>query len=208
MWALGGDNGSGARPNLRIRSALHKHPPLALQEAMRMSAIAYVFVPTPLGPLGVASTPAGLCQVSLGEAVPANFFAALQRRFPRAQLAEDAAANAEPLRQLGEFFARRRQLFTCPLDPGGTPFQRAVWTAVAAVPFGETRTYGQIATAIGQPQAPRAVGAANGANPLSIVVPCHRLVGHDGKLVKYGGGLPIKAALLRWEKGETDDLVL
>ncbi|MCO5177537.1 MAG: methylated-DNA--[protein]-cysteine S-methyltransferase [Thermomicrobiales bacterium] len=89
--------------------------------------------------------------------------------------------------------------FTTPLDPRGTPFQQAVWAAVRAVPYGQTRSYGQIADQIGRPKAVRATGAANGANPLSIYVPCHRIIGADGSLRDYGGGLEIKAALLEME---------
>jgi methylated-DNA-[protein]-cysteine S-methyltransferase len=112
--------------------------------------------------------------------------------------------SAHPLlrdagRQLAEYFAGRRQRFTVPLDPSGTVFQRDVWDALATIPFGETRSYSQIAQQIGRPRAVRAVGAANGRNPLSIVVPCHRVVGATGALTGFAGGLDVKARLLALE---------
>lgn len=102
-------------------------------------------------------------------------------------------------RQLGEYFAGERRAFDLPLAPAGTPFQRRVWAALAAIPYGETTTYGALAAGLGDPRAVRAVGLANGRNPLPIVVPCHRVIGADGSLVGYGGGLPAKRALLELE---------
>ena len=101
--------------------------------------------------------------------------------------------------QLAEYFSRKRMHFDLPLDPQGTPFQRAVWDALLAIPYGETRTYGQLAKQLGNPNATRAVGAANGRNPLSIVVPCHRVVGSTGKLTGFAGGLETKSHLLHLE---------
>jgi methylated-DNA-[protein]-cysteine S-methyltransferase len=106
----------------------------------------------------------------------------------------------EAERQLAEYFAGHRQRFTLPLDPSGTAFQRDVWDALATIPFGETRSYSQIAAQIGRPQAVRAVGAANGRNPLSIVVPCHRVIGSTGALTGFAGGLDVKARLLALER--------
>lgn len=102
-------------------------------------------------------------------------------------------------RQLDEYFAGKRKSFDLPLEPKGTPFQRSVWHALRAIPYGETQSYGDIARRIGKPKAVRAVGAANGANPISIVVPCHRVIGADGSLTGYGGGLPRKKKLLALE---------
>lgn len=101
--------------------------------------------------------------------------------------------------QLHEYFAGTRQRFTLPLDFAGTDFQIKVWQALLAIPFGETRSYRQIAEAIGHPAAVRAVGAANGRNPLSIVAPCHRVIGTNGKLTGFAGGLAVKAFLLQLE---------
>jgi len=103
--------------------------------------------------------------------------------------------------QLAAYFRGERRTFELELDLQGTPFQTAVWRALLAIPFGETRSYGALATAIGRPDASRAVGAANGRNPLSIVAPCHRVVGATGKLTGFAGGLAAKAYLLALERG-------
>ena len=105
----------------------------------------------------------------------------------------------EAARQLRAYFAGALREFSLPLDIEGTEFQKRVWGQVAAIPYGETRSYLQIATAVGSPRAVRAVGAANGANPVPIVVPCHRVIGAKGKLVGYGGGLALKQRLLELE---------
>jgi methylated-DNA-[protein]-cysteine S-methyltransferase len=105
----------------------------------------------------------------------------------------------EAARQLRAYFAGQLREFQLPLDIEGTDFQKRVWGQVAAIPYGETRSYVQIAQALGSPQAVRAVGAANGANPVPIVVPCHRVIGAKGKLVGYGGGLALKKRLLELE---------
>ena len=105
----------------------------------------------------------------------------------------------EAVRQLRAYFAGKLRRFDLPLDMQGTEFQLRVWRELEAIPFGETRSYSQIATAIGAPRAMRAVGAANGANPIPIVVPCHRVIGAAGTLVGYGGGLPLKKRLLELE---------
>ncbi len=107
-------------------------------------------------------------------------------------------ANAE--RQLTEYFAGKRRAFDLPLRFGGTDFQRAVWMALLTIPFGETSSYGAIARALGRPGAARAVGAANGRNPLSIVAPCHRVIGAGGALTGFAGGLAAKQALLELER--------
>jgi methylated-DNA-[protein]-cysteine S-methyltransferase len=105
----------------------------------------------------------------------------------------------EARRQLEEYFAGRRRDFDLPLSPRGTDFQRTVWTTLAAIPYGSTWSYRDLAQRIGKPAAMRAVGAANGRNPLPIVLPCHRVIGADGSLTGFGGGLPTKAFLLRLE---------
>ena len=111
---------------------------------------------------------------------------------------EDAShpVLVETERQFEEYFAGQRKEFALRLDVAGTPFQRKVWNALLTIPFGETRSYGEIARQIGNPDAVRAVGAANGRNPVSIVTPCHRVIGSTGKLTGFGGGLDVKARLL------------
>ncbi len=102
--------------------------------------------------------------------------------------------------QLCEYFGGRRKVFDLPLEPAGTEFQRKVWQALCEIPYGETRSYGEIARAVGNPNASRAVGAANHRNPIMIMIPCHRVIGASGALVGYGGGLPMKQYLLELEK--------
>ena len=111
-------------------------------------------------------------------------------------------ALLEPARrQLTEYFAGERTAFDLPLRPTGAPFQLQVWAALLNIPYGETASYGEIAREIGHPTAFRAVGAANGSNPIAIIVPCHRVIGSNGSLTGYGGGLPTKRALLDLEAG-------
>ncbi len=102
--------------------------------------------------------------------------------------------------QLGEYFQGRRTAFDLPLAPPGTPFQRAVWKELCAIPFGQTLSYGELARRVGRPGAARAVGAANGQNPIAIIVPCHRVIGADGSLTGYGGGVERKRWLLAHER--------
>jgi methylated-DNA-[protein]-cysteine S-methyltransferase len=104
--------------------------------------------------------------------------------------------------QLCEYFQGQRKRFTVPLDMRGTPFQKQVWEALLAIPFGETRSYGQLAKQLGNPNATRAVGAANGRNPVAIIAPCHRVIGSSGKLTGFAGGLDAKAHLLNLEGSE------
>ena len=111
----------------------------------------------------------------------------------------------EAERQLSEYFAGKRTQFDLPLQPEGTEFQKKVWQALREIPFGETKSYLDLARAIGSPDASRAVGAANGKNPLSIIVPCHRVVGADGALTGFAGGLETKAALLALEASRARD---
>ena len=120
-------------------------------------------------------------------------------RLPPQQAQDDHPILLEAERQINGYFAGNRSRFSVPLDFAGTPFQKKVWTALLAIPYGETRSNAQIATQIGQPAAARAVGAANGRNPISIVVPCHRVLGANGALTGFAGGLEAKAYLLGFE---------
>jgi methylated-DNA-[protein]-cysteine S-methyltransferase len=113
----------------------------------------------------------------------------------------------EAVRQLEEYFARRRRQFDLPLDLHGTEFQVRVWKALVAIPYGETRSYGELARKLGLAGAARAVGAANGANPIAIIVPCHRVIGSGGRLCGYGGGLDRKKFLLDLESGASTSLI-
>ena len=126
----------------------------------------------------------------------------LRRETAGASYVDDPTMLGDAVLQLTEYFAGARRDFSVALDWRGTPFQRAVWQAVLAIPYGETRSYGEVAAALGRPQAARAVGAANGANPLAPLVPCHRLIGLDGSLRGYGAGVEVKRWLLDLERGE------
>jgi methylated-DNA-[protein]-cysteine S-methyltransferase len=131
-------------------------------------------------------------------------------RVGRVRLGDLAEDEAHPIlveteRQLKEYFAGKRKQFSVGLDIRGTSFQRNVWEALLAIPFGQTRSYGELAKQIGSPQAARAVGAATGRNPISIIVPCHRLLGATGKLTGFAGGLETKTKLLRLEKAPGEE---
>lgn len=164
---------------------------------------------TPIGELLLSATGRGLCGIEFGAAAEDEerlLRWASKRIGGDARLVRGggAAPSPHPLigaaqEQLRDYFAGRRQSFELPLDLRGTAFQLRVWRALTQVPYGETQSYKGIAEAIGAPKAVRAVGGANNRNPVPIVVPCHRIVGHNGALVGYGGGLDIKTYLLRLE---------
>jgi len=146
------------------------------------------YIVTELGRVGIAEDGIGITDVFFEEdEQPKNLYECLT------PLLQEAA------RQLTEYFAGTRKEFALPLSIQGTEFQLADWKALQTIPYGETRSYGQIATQIGNPKASRAVGMANHKNPISIIIPCHRVIGHNGKLVGYGGGLDKKEKLLRLE---------
>lgn len=115
------------------------------------------------------------------------------------ELEQETPLLKQAARELREYFAGTRKAFTVPLEPEGTAFQRAVWDALLTIPYGQTLSYGGVAAKINKPKASRAVGMANNKNPLPIFIPCHRVIGADGKLVGYGGGINIKEALLKLE---------
>ncbi len=149
-------------------------------------------ITTPLGPLTLAATHKGLAltwfdgQAHRTDTVNAPF------NVSHPHLVQAA-------REFAEYFAKQRQIFNVPLDPQGTPFQLSVWQLLLKLPLGQLSTYGEIASQLGKPNASRAVGAAVGRNPIGIIVPCHRVVGRDGSLTGYAGGLPRKQALLLLE---------
>ncbi|AKC85663.1 methylated-DNA--[protein]-cysteine S-methyltransferase [Pseudoxanthomonas suwonensis] len=157
-----------------------------------MSTIHYHRIDSPVGPLTIAASDAGLHAIEF----PSNRHPVRRDR--------DWREGDHPLlrraqAQLDEYFAGERRTFDLPLAPQGTPFQREVWFALAAIPYGETASYAQLAARVDRPSATRAVGAANGRNPLPIVLPCHRVIGADGSLTGFGGGLPTKRFLLELE---------
>ena len=152
----------------------------------------YTYIDTPVGTLMLAGcTDHGLRQIA--------FLCGKGRVAPARHWKQSAAPFRQVERQLVDYFGGRRTAFNLKINPVGTPFQLAVWKALERIPFGETRSYGEVARSIGRPGAARAVGLANGRNPLAIVVPCHRVIGSTGKLVGYGGGMHVKQALLDLE---------
>ncbi len=179
--------------------------------------ILYTEHPSPLGTRLLAASAGGLCGAYFE---PHNHFAG-PGGWHKVQLADagagaDTSADAaygpqlailrEAARQLDEYFARQRRVFDLPLAPRGTPFQSEVWQGLRRIPFGQTWHYARLAEEIARPRAVRAVGAANARNPLSIIVPCHRVIGRDGTLVGYAGGLERKQFLLALEHGEQAEL--
>ena len=159
-----------------------------------MNTVCFDFLSTPLGTVLLASD---------GEALVGAWFEG-QRYEPARGGSWERRRNTPVLVRAGaemtEYFAGTRTAFTVPLAPAGTPFQRAVWNAIAAIPYGETAAYRDLASRIGRPSCIRAAGAATGRNPLSIIVPCHRVVGANGGLTGYAGGLDRKRTLLALER--------
>jgi methylated-DNA-[protein]-cysteine S-methyltransferase len=152
----------------------------------------YAQIESPLGPLLLAADDAGLRFI--------EFVNGRRNACPDSTWREDPTALKEPIQQLSAYFRGELETFDLPLAPGGTPFQLAVWRRLCEIPYGETISYGELARRLGNPNASRAVGLANGANPIPIVIPCHRVIGSNGKLTGYGGGLPIKEKLLALER--------
>ena len=159
-------------------------------------------VDSPIGALRLASTAAGLAFLELPHSNGHGFAGWLRRWAPDARVEPGFAPNQGAAMQLIEYLEGKRRDFTVSLDLRGTQFQLAVWRALCAIPFGETISYAEQARRVGRPNAPRAVGAANGANPIAIIVPCHRVVNANGKLGGYGGGLELKARLLALEHAQ------
>jgi len=161
-------------------------------------SLSYKLIPSPIGELKLVASDEGLVAILWENDRP--------RRVRLADLVENPA---HPMllrteKELNEYFSHKRKAFTVPLDMRGTYFQKQVWEALLGIPFGETRTYGQLANQLGNPKATRAVGAANGRNPIAIIVPCHRVIGFSGKLTGFAGGLDAKDHLLKLEgRGET-----
>jgi methylated-DNA-[protein]-cysteine S-methyltransferase len=158
-----------------------------------MTTIAHLHFPSPVGRLKLVAGEHGLMAILWENDDP-----------KRVRLDETVADTGHPVlqqtaRQLDDYFAGRRRVFDLPLAFQGTDFQKAVWQALLAIPFGETRNYGQLTAQLGNPSASRAVGAANGKNPISIIAPCHRVIGGNGKLTGFAGGLEAKAYLLGLE---------
>lgn len=166
----------------------------------RVETIRTAAFESPIGTLRIASTDAGLALLDLPHAGGRGFAGWIACAFPEARREESFAANRDAIRQLVEYLEGKRTAFDIALDLRGTEFQRAVWDALCAIPYGETRSYGDVARSVGEPGAARAVGMANGSNPVPLVVPCHRVIETGGKLGGYGGGRDLKRRLLAMEQ--------
>lgn len=164
-------------------------------------SLIYKTMQSPVGTLTLVGTGAGLAAVLWENDDPRRV------RLGTVTRVDHDPVLVEAERQLLEYFAGKRRMFSLGLDFNGTPFQKKVWQALLTIPYGETRTYGAIAAALGEPKAVRAVGAANGRNPISIIAPCHRVIGASGHLTGFAGGLESKAFLLRLEGAKIADLV-
>jgi AraC family transcriptional regulator of adaptative response/methylated-DNA-[protein]-cysteine methyltransferase len=165
--------------------------PSAWRDGGRGAVIRWVVADSPLGPLLIAATDKGICRLTFGEDE-----GALQRKFPNADIRPDDGTIAPWVAAALAAITRPEAGTDVPIDVRGTAFQERVWQALRKIPAGETRSYAEIAAAVGQPGAVRAVGTANGSNPVSVLVPCHRVIRSDGTLGGYGGGLPNKRILL------------
>ncbi|MGA7292482.1 MAG: methylated-DNA--[protein]-cysteine S-methyltransferase [Terriglobales bacterium] len=157
-----------------------------------MEILSFLRTASPVGQLFLAASPNGLVRLEFEDRV--------QKLPATIQFRESKPALAPYLAELNEYFAGERREFSFPLDLRGTDFQLACWRALLAIPYGETRSYRDIAEAIGHPHAYRAVGMSNNRNPIAIVVPCHRVIASSGSLCGYGGGLDIKRKLLELEQ--------
>lgn len=166
---------------------------------MFMETLFYSRVNSPVGPLLVGVSQRGLVMLSFGKELPERLAGV------RVEWQESAGATAKVRRELDEYFAGKRKKFSVPLDLRGTEFQRKCWEELLRIPHGEARSYGEIARAVGRPNASRAVGQSNHHNPVAIIVPCHRVLAGGKALGGYGGGLPTKAFLLRLEGAEFRD---
>lgn len=162
-----------------------------------MSPVLWRPTNTPVGELRLVASAEGLCAVLWPDDTAKRVPVAAELEV--AERARDVPILNDAADQLAEYFAGTRQAFTIPLDLRGTAFQQAAWRALADIPYGETRTYAEQAKAINRPKAVRAIGAANGRNPLSILLPCHRVLGSDGSLTGFAAGLEAKRFLLKHE---------
>ena len=163
-----------------------------MMATLAASVRCYTRMESPVGPLLLVADDGGLRRI--------EFVNGRKPVQPDPQWQDDAEQLRETVRELRAYFAGDLETFNLDLAPEGTPFQLTVWKRLCEIPFGETISYGELARRIGNPNASRAVGLANGSNPIPIVIPCHRVIGSNGKLTGYGGGLPIKEKLLALER--------
>jgi methylated-DNA-[protein]-cysteine S-methyltransferase len=150
---------------------------------------------TPVGDFSVALNASGSVIATAFGGLPE-----LRERFTADEIERDPARAAAVRREVTEYFGKKRVAFSVPLSPSGTPFQQSVWAALQKIPSGETRSYGELAAALGKPDASRAIGRANATNPICLIIPCHRVIGGDGSLTGYAFGEDLKRKLIEHEK--------
>jgi methylated-DNA-[protein]-cysteine S-methyltransferase len=172
-----------------------------MNTATKIERLCFDDMPSPVGRLRLITAVRGVVGIwfALGRDAQGGVLGLVHQATPVIERARQ---------QLDEYFAGQRRDFDLPLDPRGTVFQRRVWQRLTSIAYGETTTYGALARELGDPGASRAVGLANGSNPIPIVIPCHRVIGADGSLTGFGGGLPVKAALLDLERAATQPRLL
>lgn len=178
---------------------------LAVAKGGNRTAVYYDELESPIGPLTLCATDLGLCLIKFGSLAETreSMNKWLKLQVGEVELRPDEQKLAEAKHQLTAYFAGELREFTLPLDMRGTPFQRQVWGALLTIPYGESASYKEMALAIGNRQAVRAVGGANNRNPVPVIVPCHRVIGAAGALVGYAGGLAVKSRLLELEAGQS-----
>ena len=186
---------------------MHERENLVVRSATMGVMLATAVVETPIGALRLAVTQAGVARIGLPRSSGPGFAGWLRTAFADAERTPWLPLVDKLSQQLAEYFAGRRREFSLPLDLRGTPFQRAVWREIGAIPYGETRTYGAIASAAGNPRAVRAAGTATGNNPVPILIPCHRVIAAQGRLGGFSGGLDAKRRLLALERASTGELL-
>lgn len=170
------------------------------------NSVLYTTMTSPIGTITIAKTSKGVCFIDFGDSTKTLMSLRLwsQRWLQQDELMRSDDSSLDDVKsELEEYFAGNRKEFTVPIDLCGTPFQKMVWQELLKIPYGETRAYKDIAMAIDAPKAVRAIGGANHNNPIPIIVPCHRVIGSNGALVGYGGGLSIKEELLALEQSNT-----
>ena len=203
----GGQRELPPRPVSRRGNQLHEREKMVVGSATMGVKLATAVVETPIGSLRLAVTEGGVARIGLPRSSGPGFAGWLRTTFADAERVPWLPLVDKLSQELAEYFAGRRREFSIPLDLRGTDFQRAVWRAIGAIPYGQTRTYGGIATDAGRPRAVRAAGTATGNNPVPILIPCHRVIAAQGRLGGFSGGLDAKRRLLALERASTGLLI-
>jgi methylated-DNA-[protein]-cysteine S-methyltransferase len=186
-----GTAAENAKSTCLVRAEDHSVGGKMMAKKDRQNGVTYTHFDSPVGTVRIGCKDAYIVSLYFGDEVEGS---------QANETVEDSALGKEAVRQLEQYFAGNRKVFDLPFAPEGTEFQRNVWAALCGIPYGETRSYKQIAEVIGNPKGCRAVGMANNRNPISIIIPCHRVIGANGDLVGYGGGLDKKVWLLQLEE--------